>query len=52
MRAYRDKLTGLWKWGTNGSPKYETRIECERDGNNKLVERLRKIREGYASNGK
>jgi hypothetical protein len=45
MRAYQDKKTGKWKWGTRGNPIYESKNEAERAGMDILTSRLREIRD-------
>lgn len=44
-KAYQDKTTGKWKWGTRGQPIYDTKSQAERAGINELTERLRYIRD-------
>lgn len=45
MRAFQDKVTGLWKWGTRGEAKYSTKAECQRAGLDLLCDKLREIRD-------
>jgi len=45
MRAYQDRETGLWKWGSNGKPIYKTKRECNTDGLKQLTDKLRKIKD-------
>jgi len=45
MRAYLDKVTGKWKWGTRGQPIYESKEQAERGGMDILTSRLREIRD-------
>lgn len=45
MKAYQDKLTGKWKWGTRGNPIHESRNEAERWGLDQLTDRLRQVRD-------
>lgn len=56
MRAFQDKVSGLWKWGTRGEPKYNTKQECERAELELLTERLRELRkkveQGWLNHGR
>lgn len=45
LRAYKDKTTGLWKWGTRGEPKYDTQGQAEKAGMDILTKRLREVRD-------
>lgn len=45
MKAYQDKETGLWKWGSNGAPIYQTEKEAKKAGLNKLIDKLFDIQE-------
>jgi hypothetical protein len=45
MKAYIDKDSGKWKWGTRGKPIYDSKIEAERGGLDILTERLRYVRD-------
>ncbi len=45
MKAYLDKVSGKWKWGTRGQPIYESKSAAERGGMDILTERLRGIRD-------
>ena len=45
MKAYEDKESGMWKWGSRGEPIYKTKNECERAGMEILTDRLRKLRD-------
>lgn len=47
LKAYQDKETGLWKWGTRGNPIHETKAAAERAGIDELTDRLRKAREKW-----
>lgn len=47
LKAYQDKETGLWKWGTRGQAIHETKIAAERAGLGTLTEGLRRARERY-----
>lgn len=55
MKAYQDKQTGLWKWGTRGTPKYETKTQCERAELERLTDALRELRQkinrGWSNHG-
>ncbi len=44
MRAYQDKETGLWKWGTRGEPKYKSKDEAKRTEMELLEKRLRQLK--------
>jgi hypothetical protein len=45
MRAFQDKETGKWKWGTRGQAIYETKGQCERAAMDMLTARLRALRD-------
>lgn len=45
MRAYQDKTTGLWKWGTRGEAIHETKNKAERFGMDSLNDKLQRLRE-------
>jgi hypothetical protein len=45
MKAYKDKTTGLWKWGTRGEAIYNSKEEASRKGMDLLTERLRVLRD-------
>lgn len=45
MKAYQDKTTGKWKWGTRGEPIYDSKGQAERAGMDLLVEKLRYLRD-------
>lgn len=45
MRAYQDKVTGLWKWGTRGEAIHESKMKAERFGMDSLTDKLRRLRE-------
>jgi hypothetical protein len=45
MKAYQDKESGLWKWGTRGQPLYKSKGEAERAGMDILTEKLRYLRD-------
>ena len=45
MKAYQDKTTGKWKWGTRGEAKHESKAECERWGMDELYNKLKRLRE-------
>jgi hypothetical protein len=45
MRPFIDRSTGLWKWGANGKPQYNTKEECSRAGLNALADKLLKVRD-------
>lgn len=47
MKAYQDKESGLWKWGKNGKPIYESKELCKRAGLDMLTDRLIKIRDKH-----
>lgn len=47
LRAYQDKETGLWKWGTRGLAIHESKIAAERAGIEALTDGLRAARERY-----
>lgn len=44
-KAYQDKVTGKWKWGTRGEPIYDSKIQAERAWIDILTERLRQVRD-------
>lgn len=44
MRAFQDKQTGKWKWGTRGEAIYDTKGQCERAAMDLLTEKLRNLR--------
>jgi hypothetical protein len=45
MKAYLDKETGLWKWGTNGKAIYQSKIEAEKAGLSLLCDRLNYLKD-------
>lgn len=45
LRAYQDRETGLWKWGTRGKAIYESKAAAERAGIDELTKRLRHVRD-------
>lgn len=45
MKAYQDKVTNKWKWGTRGEAIYDTKDICEREGMNILTNKLRYLRD-------
>lgn len=45
MKAYQDKESGLWKWGTRGVPIYETKSAAERGGLDIMTKRLREVKD-------
>lgn len=45
MKAYQDKESGKWKWGTRGLPIYETKAAAEKGGLDILTKRLREVRD-------
>ena len=47
LKAYQDKGTGLWKWGTRGRALYDSKQEAERAGLDLLVAGLVRARERY-----
>lgn len=47
MKAYQDKITGMWKWGTRGSAIYETKEIAERAGLDIITKKLREIKEKH-----
>jgi hypothetical protein len=47
FKAFKDKETGLWKWGTRGQPLYESKIAAERAGLEALSEGLKRVRERW-----
>jgi hypothetical protein len=53
MKAYQDKSTGLWKWGTRGEAIHDSKAIAERFGMDSLTDKLRRLREklkGVCSN--
>ncbi len=46
-KPYKDKVNGLWKWGTNGAAIYETKEQCNNAGMEMFASKLREIREKY-----
>lgn len=44
MKAFKDKETGMWKWGARGEAIYNTKEEAQRAGLDIMTERLRVIR--------
>jgi hypothetical protein len=49
MKAFQNKISGLWKWGINGEYKYKTEKECRDTELKLLTERLTKIKEDCLS---
>lgn len=49
MRCYKDKATGKWKCGSNGSNLYETKEQCQRAIMDELADRLSIIRKKLES---
>ena len=47
MRVYKDKETGLYKLSPNSTELFETKEQCQRDGLNKLADRLSQVRKKY-----
>lgn len=47
MKAYQDKITGMWKWGTRGAAIYETKEIAERAGLDIITNKLREIKEKH-----
>lgn len=45
MKAYQDKESGKWKWGTRGQAIYETKSAAERGGLDILTKRLREVKD-------
>lgn len=45
MKAFLDKTTGKWKWGTRGAPIYETKEIAERAGLDIITNKLREIKD-------
>lgn len=45
MRAYQDKITGKWKWGTRGEAIHETQQIAERYGMDLITDKLRRLRD-------
>nr|WP_298660974.1 hypothetical protein [uncultured Flavobacterium sp.] len=45
MKAYQDKSTGKWKWGTRGAAIYDTKEIAERAGLDILTRKLREIKD-------
>ena len=48
-RAYRDKVTGLWKVGKDGEPKFRTKEACNEEILIQLAERLKELKERIES---
>lgn len=44
MRPLKDRITGLWKWGQSGLPKYHNKKECEEKELELLTHHLEQIR--------
>jgi hypothetical protein len=44
-RAYQDKVTSKWKWGTRGEAIYDSKDQCEKAGMSILIDKLRRIRD-------
>lgn len=44
-KAYQDKTSGKWKWGTRGQAIYDSKAECTRAGMDILIDKLRSIRD-------
>lgn len=44
MKAYRDKVTGKWKWGTRGQAIHESKHDAEIWAMSNLAEKLKRIR--------
>lgn len=40
MNTYQDKGTGLWKIGSNGTPKFETEMDAKREALNIIVDKI------------
>jgi len=45
MKAYQDKVTGKWKWGTRGEAVHDSKQACERAGMDLLTDKLRRLRD-------
>lgn len=45
MKAYLDKTTGKWKWGTRGTAIYDTKEIAERAGLDIITNKLREIKD-------
>lgn len=45
MRAYLDKVSGKWKWGTRGQPIYDTKDIAEKAGLDIITKKLREIKD-------
>lgn len=45
MKAYLDKTTGKWKWGTRGAAIYDTKEIAERAGLDIITNKLREIKD-------
>lgn len=45
MKAYEDKTTNKWKWGTRGKAIYNSKSEAEQEGLKILTDRLRHIKD-------
>lgn len=47
LKAYQDRETGLWKWGTRGLAIHPNKTAAERAGIEALTEGLIRARERY-----
>ena len=45
MKAYLDKTTGKWKWGTRGAAIYDSKEIAERAGLDIITNKLREIKD-------
>lgn len=43
MKAYLDKESGKWKWGTRGAAIYDTKQQAERAGLDLITSKLREM---------
>ncbi len=44
MKAYQEKESGMWKWGTNGKAIFPTKQKAQNYGLQLLTDALMKIR--------
>jgi hypothetical protein len=51
MKAYQNKESGLWKWGTKGEFIHTTRDAAYKFGMEQLAQALRRMREKQAQIG-
>lgn len=50
MKAFQDKITGLWKCGLHGEYKYKTKEEALDKGMDEFVKALKILRDSVCQN--